>query len=353
MRAADPAAPFVRVSSGRGQPLDPPAGRVEPPGGRIRIETDRYRAEVATEGYVSGVAAGSFVDRQTGAHDLGFGLSIVDFLLEPAPAGQPVLQGQYEFGNLVHGNLPKRYVEGPQICTQAKRLPATVSLGEDFAAIRLKYQWTVAYPPRSRAGSVWEQTLIFPRGQRYFLSADRVTTVSESPELFFRVDMPGHIKHQGKGKLGFEHVYLSYHEPAILPSTEFVADFPPDRKFLYRRGVDRKPDHFIRAYQVDLGPGRDPGPWLAGMTLNPDDVYQAWCHERGYVCMIEELGGRPTRPGDTFGACYLIGWFDDVDAMSRAYDRHRGYSGLTLDGPADHPTGYRGLKQGELTAVSA
>ena len=47
------------------------------------------------------------------------------------------------------------------------------------------------------------------------------------------------------------------------------------------------------------------------MTLNPDDVYQAWCHQRGYVCMIEELGGRPTRPGDTFGACYLIGWFDD------------------------------------------
>ena len=46
--------------------------------------------------------------------------------------------------------------------------------------------------------------------------------------------MPGHIRHGGK--LGFEHVYLSYHDPAILPSTEFDMDFPPDAKFLYRRG---------------------------------------------------------------------------------------------------------------------
>jgi hypothetical protein len=341
--------PFVKVTNERGEELKLPSGRIYPPGGRIRIETDRYRAAVATEGYVSGVAAGSFLDKQTGARDLGFGLSIVDFLLEPAPAGEPVPEGQYEYGNLFHGNLPKRYVEGPQICTMAKRLPARVTVSPGFASVRLKYQWNIAYPPRDRAGSVWEQTLVFPRGERFFLSADRVTTVSESPELFLRVDMPGHIRHGGK--IGFEHVYLSYNDPAILPSTEFGMDFPPDAKFLYRRGVDPRPERFIRAYQVDGGAG-NPGPWLAGMTLNPDDVYQAWCHQRGYVCMIEELGGRPTRPGDTFGACYLIGWFDDIDAMNRAYDRFRGFSGLALEGPADEPTGYRGLKQDELTPVA-
>jgi len=196
--------PFVKVTNERGEALELPSGRVYPPGGRIRIETDRYRAAVATEGYVSGVAAGSFLDKQTGARDLGFGLSIVDFLLEPAPKGEPVPEGQYEFGNLFHGNLPKRYVEGPQICTMAKRLPATVTVSPGFASVRLNYRWNIAYPPRDRAGSVWEQTLVFPRGERFFLSADRVTTVSESPELFYRVDMPGHIRHGGE--IGFEHV---------------------------------------------------------------------------------------------------------------------------------------------------
>ena len=348
---ADPTtAPFVRVTNERGDPLKLPSGRAFPPGGRIRVETDKYSAAVATEGYVSGVAAGTFVDKKTGAHDLGFGLSIVDFLLEPVPANAPVPRGQYDFGNLVHGDIPKRYVEGPQICTQAKQLPAIVSVGPDFAAICLKYQWNVAYPPRDKAGSVWEQTLIFPRGERFFLSADRVTTVSESPALFFRVDMPGHIKRSGA--MGFEHIYLSYNNPSILPSTDFMADFPPDARFLYQRGKVPLPDRFIRAYQVDLGPGKGEGPWLAGMTLNAADVHEAWCHERGYVCLIEELGGRPTKPGDTFGACYLVGWFDDIDAMHAAYDRYKGYSGLALEGPVEQPTGFKGLAQGALPPVA-
>lgn len=346
-----PATPFVRVTDDRGAPLDLATGRLAPAGARIRIETDAYSAAVATSGYVSGVAAGSFMDKKTGAHDLGFGLSIVDFLLEPAPAGEPVPAGQYEFGNLVHGNIPKRYVEGPQICTQAKTLPAVVSQADDFVAIQLKYRWNVAHPPHAKAGSLWEQTLIFPRGERFFLSADRVTTVSESPELFFRVDMPGHIKHGAEHS--FEHIYLSYNDPTILPSTEFMSNFPPDARFLYQRGKSAMPARFIRAYQVNLHTGKAEGPWLAGMTLNPDDVYQAWCHERGYVCLIEELGGRPTKPGDTFGACYLVGWFDDIDAMHRAYDRYKGYSGLALEGPADRPTGFKGLAQHALRAVTS
>jgi hypothetical protein len=350
MRSKPAAAPFVKVTNARGEPLRLPSGRSYPPGGRIVIETDRYSAAVATEGYVSGVAAGSFVDKASGARDLGFGLSIVDFLLEPAVAGEPVPPGQYDFNNLVHGKLAKRYVEGPQICTRAKSLPARVALGDGFAAVTLNYRWNVAYPPRVKAGSVWEQTLIFPQGERFFLSADRVTTVADSPALFFRVDMPGHIKH--KGGMGFEHVYLSYHDPKTIPSTEFDHDFPPDARFLYLRGVDPMPARFIRGYQVRPTPGGRPGPWLAGMTLNPADVYQAWCHERGYVCMIEELGGRPTKPGDTFGACYLLGWFDDPDEMARAYDRYQGISGLMLDGPLEKPTGFRGLKANELTPVS-
>ena len=350
MRSEPAKAPFVKVTDGRGTPLNRPTGPFSPPGGRLAIETDQYRAVVATEGYVSGVAAGSFLDKATGARDLGFGLSIVDFLLEPAPPDAPIPAGQYDFNNPLHGAIAKRYVEGPQICTRAKTLPARVSVGDGFVAVRLSYRWSVAYPPRTKAGSVWEQTLVFPQGERFFLSADRVTTASESSELFFRVDMPGHIKHRNGS--GFEHVYLSYHDPAFIPSTEFAHDFPPDAKYLYRRGVDPMPQRFIRAYQVRKPNGRAEGPWLAGMTLNPADVYQAWCHQRGYVCLIEELGGRPAKPGDTFGACYLVGWFDDPDQMARAYDRFSGISGLGLEGPADRPTGYRGLKAAELTPVS-
>jgi len=340
--------PYVKVTDGRGTPIPSSGETIKPAGGAIRIDTDRFSASVATEGYVSGVAAGSFLDKQTGSRDLGFGLSIVDFLLEPAPRGEPVPKGQYDFDNLVHGKLAKRYVEGPQICTQAKTLPARVSIGDGFVAVRLRYRWETAYPPRNRAGSLWEQTLIFPRGERFFLSADRVTTVSESSELFFRVDMPGHIKHKGRSE--FEHVYLSYLDAQTIPSTEFLHDFPPDARFLYRRGVDKLPARFIRAYQVATKDGKA-GPWLAGMTLNPLDVYQAWCHQRSYVCMIEELGGRATKPGDTFGACYLVGWFDDVDEMERAHDRFKGFSGLDLEGPEDKPTGYRGRQSNELTPI--
>jgi hypothetical protein len=339
----------IRVENERGEPLTLPSGRAYPAGSRIKVETGRYRASIATEGYVTGVAAGSFVDTKTGARDLGFGLSIVDFLLEPADPSQAIPEGQYTFGpgDKVHGNVPKRYVEGPQICTQARRLVPRVYRGDGFVAVQTRYHWNVVYAPHPRAGSVWEQTLIFPEGERFFLSSDRVTTVAESPALFLRVDMPGHIKH--RGGMGFDHVYLSYHDPSIIPSTEFIADFAPDERFLYRRGERPLPERFIRGYQVDL-PGDD-GPWLAGMTLNPEDVYQAWCHQRGYVCLIEELGGQPTRPGDTFGACYLVGWFDDLDSMHRTYDRFRGWSGLALEGTVEEPTGYQGLKQGDLTAV--
>jgi hypothetical protein len=324
-------------------------GRSTPGGGRVLIETDKYTAAVQTEGYVSGVAAGSFVDKVTGARDLGFGLSVVDFLLEPADPREPPGPGQYEFNTPVHGRIAKRYVETPQICTGAMRLNARAALGNGFAVVRQSYRWSRAYPPHELAGSVWEQTLVFPQGERFFLSSDRVTTVSTSPELFLRIDMPGHIKH--KGASGFEHVYLSYNEPQVIPSTDFVRDFAPDERFLYRRGVERLPQRFIRAYQVQML-GRREGPWLAGITLHPADVYQAWCHERGYVCLIEEIGGHPTKPGDTFGACYLIGWFNDLVEMDQANDRFKGISGLAIEGPPDRPTRFRGLNAAELTPVT-
>src|SRR5437660_1227723 len=82
-----------------------------------------------------------------------------------------------------------------------------------------------------KAGSKWEQTIVFPAGKRYFVSADRITTLNASDALFLRIDMPGHIKH----KMGdsFSEVYLSYHGEATFPAKEFLKDFAPDEKFLY------------------------------------------------------------------------------------------------------------------------
>jgi hypothetical protein len=37
--------------------------------------------------------------------------------------------------------------------------------------------------------------------------------------------------------------------------------------------------------------------------------------------------------------------------MHRTHDRFRGWSGLALEGTAEKPTGYNGLKRGNLTAV--
>ena len=339
-------------------------------GSTIHIETDAIKADIRTEGYTSGVAAGSFLDKKTGARDIGFGLSIVDFLLEPANAGRPVEKGQYEFGGNfagVHGDIPKRYVEGPQICTQAKKLPFEVIEGDGFLVVRQWFTWHQGYAPHA-GGSRWEQTLVFPEQTRYFFSSDRVTTVSESQSLFFRVDMPGHIKH--KEGDSFEHIYLSYFHQT-LPSTDFVMDFSPDSQNLYQRGKAPIPERFIRAYQVklsDTNPKRErgsdardpsltrrvsvkPGPWLAGMTLEPADVYEAWCHQRGYVCLIQELGGWPTKPGDTFGAAYIVGWFDSVGEMHEAYDRHRGWSGIEFRGDPPRPSSFVGVDQKKLTRV--
>ena len=49
----------------------------------LQIDTDALQAKVRKKGYVSGIAAASFLDKKTGARDVGFGLHIMDFLLAP------------------------------------------------------------------------------------------------------------------------------------------------------------------------------------------------------------------------------------------------------------------------------
>ncbi|MEO6785403.1 MAG: hypothetical protein ABI318_04655 [Chthoniobacteraceae bacterium] len=296
---------------------------------RITVTGEALDFAIRKKGYVSGVAAGSLLDKKTGFHDLGFGLDIVDWIMEPGSdeAYRDQLPGDlpYIFNNAYHGKTPKRSIEGPQICTKAKELSPRVIRGKDFLAVTMSWNYRLAAPGR-QTGSEWQQTIVFPAGRRYFISSDRITSRNASDAMFLRLDMPGHVKHTNGDT--FSEIYLSYFGK-IAPK-EFSANFAPDEKFLYRRGTDTLPQRFIRAYHIrDPKTGRD-GPWLAGMTLNPADVSEAWCHQRNYICMIEEFGGRPIRPGESFSAAFIVGYFDSIAEMETVYDQYAGHSGLEV-----------------------
>ena len=305
-------------------------GQVIETADQIRISTSAVEASIQKRGYVSGVAGGSFVDKKTGFHDAGFGLDIVDWLMEPGSdeAYRDKLETGlvYKVGNLYHGNRAKRSIEGPQICTQARELSPQVIRGRDFIAVKSSFRYRTAAPGK-KTGSLWEQTVVFPAGERYFISSDRITSANASDAMFLRVDMPGHIKHK-QGDT-FSEVYLSYH--GRIPASDFATDFPPDEKFLYVREGGAPAKRFIRAYRLrDPKTGRS-GPWLAGMTLDPAAVSEAWCHQRGYVCMIEEIGGRRIRPGESFSAAFIVGFFDSIADMERVYDKYAGANRLIAD----------------------
>jgi hypothetical protein len=302
----------------------------------IEISTPELAAVVKKKGYVTGIAAGTFLDKQTGFRDAGFGLDIVDWIMEPgsdeAYRDQLPKEMVYQFGNSYHGQRPKRSIEGPQICTQAKELDPQVIRGERFVGIQQSFHYQTAAPGK-KTGSKWTQTIVFPEGKRYFVSSDRIDAVNDSEAMFLRLDMPGHIKHE-RGDT-FSEVYLSYFDKPI-PSSEFVKDFAPDERFNYRRDEWEKagknlPERMIRAYRIrDPKTGKE-GPWLAGMTLDPSIVSEAWCHQRGYVCMIEEFGERPIKAGESFSAAFIVGFFDSIEEMHRVYDEHRGHSGVVAD----------------------
>jgi hypothetical protein len=307
---------------------------------QIVFRTPELEAAVRKQGYVSGVAGGSFLDRKTGARDLGFGLDIVDWIMEPGSdeAYRDKLPGDlpYVYNNLVHGGIPKRSIEGPQICTQAKTVSPQVIRGRDFVAVKMSHRYTLAAPGK-QTGSLWTQTLVFPKGKRFFLSSDRIDAVNASDAMFLRLDMPGHIKHD-KGDT-FSEVYLTY--AGRIPSSEFLKDYAPDEKLLYRRNDRSLPKRFIRAYHIrDPKTGKE-GPWLAGMTLDPSVVSEAWCHQRGYVCMIQEFGGRPIKPGQSFSAAFLVGYFDSIEEMEKTYDRYAGHNGLAVSEKGWKLTGAR------------
>jgi hypothetical protein len=286
----------------------------------VQIDTDALQARINKKGYVSGIAAGSFLDRKTAARDAGFGLHIMDFLMASGWRDDG-----YSRDPKIHGNLPKHYVEGPQICTQAKQLTPEILRGDKFVAVRVRFRFT--QPGAGlKAGSTWEQTLLFQPGVRYVLCGEQITSVNDVDDLFYRIDMPGHIRHKDGDT--FAQIYLSYHD-GLIPAAAFSKDFGPDERCLYQRKEGQVPKRMIRAYQVKVD-GK-PGPWLGGLTFDPSEVSEAWCHQRGYVCFIQELHQRHVNAGETFGAAYAVGWFDDIESMERLADRYHGVRRLRVE----------------------
>jgi hypothetical protein len=69
MRQPWQAKALIRVEDERGKASALPSGSAYPAGIRIKDGTGHYSASIATAGYVTGVAAGSFVASKTGARE--------------------------------------------------------------------------------------------------------------------------------------------------------------------------------------------------------------------------------------------------------------------------------------------
>jgi len=324
----------------------------------IKIETDKLEAVIPKnhpKHWMTGIEKGSFLDKTTGFREVGDGLMVIDWLMEAgsdaewsdkviAPDGNGV--GRYswhtnetdparqEYTRLSHGTSHrKRMVEGPQLCHRMKPVQPEVIRGKDFVAVKTTYQYEYAAPGR-KPGSRWTQLVVFPAGVRYIVLMDRIDTVNDSDEMFLRNDTPGCVRHE-KGDT-FSELYLSYlsgPKGVRIPSSEFFTPFPPDLKFGYRRDTHAAPEHFIRAYHLrDKETGKD-GPWLAGLTLEPSVVYEAWASQRpgGIIVMIEEIHGRPTKAGDMFSAAHIVGYFDTIEEMHALYAKQKGHTALAAD----------------------
>jgi hypothetical protein len=324
----------------------------------ITIDTDKLQAVIAKNNpkhWMTGIEKGSFLDKTTGFREAGDGLMVIDWLMEAgsdaawadqviAPDGNGVGRytwyenetdpGRREYALMAHGSSHrKRMVEGPQLCHRMKPVQPEIIRGKDFVAVKTTYKYEYAAPGR-KPGSQWTQLIVFPKGERFVVLMDRIDSVNDSPEMFLRNDTPGCIRHE-KGDT-FSEIYLSYlsgPKGVRIPAKEFFEPFPPDLKFGYRRDTHRIPPHFIRAYRLrDKQTGRQ-GPWLAGLTLEPSVVYEAWCSQRpgNIIVMIEEIHGMPVKAGESFSAAHIVGYFDSIEEMHKVYDRYKGHTGLTAD----------------------
>ena len=346
-----PATLFAVLAGARLLVAAPPGetswARIAESGTAITIESDMIEAVIPKRNpkcWMTGIEKGSFLDKTTGFREAGDGLCVVDWLMEPGsdePWRDRLKAGdRYLFNNAYHGKRAKHVIEGPQLSTSTNGAQAQIIRGSDFVAVKTTCRYEYAAAPGHNAGSLLTQLFVFPKGKRYFFLMDRIDCVNDSDELFLRIDMPGSLRHR-RGET-FSEIYLGYlggTQGLHIPSAEFENAFPPDEKFNYRRGSNALPARFIRGYRLRDPKTGQPGPWLAGMTLEPSVVYEAWCNQRpGIVICIEEIGGHPIKAGESFSAVFIVGYFDTLEEMNAVYDRHRGCTALSADGSENFQT---------------
>jgi hypothetical protein len=324
----------------------------------IKIETDKLEAVIPKKNpkhWMTGIEKGTFLDKTTGFREIGDGLMVIDWLMEAgsdadwlaetfAADGNGVSRYRWyenetdsaarEYAVMAHGSSHrKRSVEGPQLCHRMKPVQPEIIRCKDFVAVKTTYKYEYAAPGR-KPGSRWTQLIVFPKGERYFVLMDKIDSVNDSPEMFLRNDTPGCVRHE-QGDT-FSEMYLSYlsgPKGIRIPASEFFTPFPPDLKYGYRRDLNKTPDHFIRAYHLRDKETGKAGPWLAGLTLQPSVVYEAWCSQRpgGIIVMIEEIHGKPIKAGESFSAAHIVGYFDDIEAMHKVNERYKGHTALAAD----------------------
>ncbi len=324
----------------------------------IRIETEELKAAIPKSDpkhWMTGIEKESFFDKATGFHEAGDGLMVIDWLMEAGSDeeyGGQILDadgnsveryGWYEnesdpevreYLRMAHGSSHrKRMIEGPQLCHRMKPVQPEIIRGEDFVAVETKKKFEYAAPGRN-AGSLWTQLIVFPKGERFVFLMDKIDSVNDSPEMFLRNDTPGVIRHENGDT--FSETYLSYlggPNGIRIPSHEFFEPFPPDLKFGYRRDQNALPENFIRAYHLRDKETGAAGPWLAGMTLEPSVVYEAWWSQRpgSVIVTIEEVHGRPVKAGESFSAAHIVGFFDSIEEMHEVYNCYKGNTKLFAD----------------------
>jgi WD40 repeat protein len=128
----------------------------------IKIETDKLEAVIPKKNpnqWMTGIEKGSFLDKTTGFREIGDGLMVVDWLMEPgsdaawsdkliAPDGNGVSRYRWyenetdpdrrSYALMAHGSSHrKRMIEGPQLCHRMKPVQPEVIRGKDFVAVRI------------------------------------------------------------------------------------------------------------------------------------------------------------------------------------------------------------------------
>ena len=184
------------------------------------------QARIRKKGYVSGIAAGSLLDKKTG---------------RPRPRLRPAHHGLPDGPRLERRWLLARRQAARQSAQALRRRPANLHAGEeartrshrgkDFVAVRLRFTFTK--PAKGfKAGSTWEQTLVFQPGLRYFLSrrTHHQRQRRGRPLLPHRHARP----HQAQGRRHL-HAGLPELPRQPIPAAAFAEDFAPDAKFLYQR----------------------------------------------------------------------------------------------------------------------